>query len=44
MRARVLAAAADEFRAESMEILDLVMKDAAKAIKAAAETEDVSVI
>ena len=42
IKARVLAAAADEFRAESIETLDLVVKDAANTITAAAETEDVS--
>ncbi|CAB1098494.1 unnamed protein product [Ectocarpus sp. CCAP 1310/34] len=40
MRAQLLAAAADEFRAESVETLDLVVKDAAKSISAAAEMED----
>lgn len=44
MRARVLTAAADEFRIESIETLDLVVKDAAKSISAAAEMEDVSEI
>ncbi|CAB1115743.1 unnamed protein product [Ectocarpus sp. CCAP 1310/34] len=40
MRAQLLAAAADEFRAESVETLDLVVKDAAKSISAAAEMAD----
>ncbi|CAB1110028.1 unnamed protein product [Ectocarpus sp. CCAP 1310/34] len=41
MKARVLAAAADEFRAESIELLDGVVSDVAKTISAAAEMNDV---
>ncbi|CAN0140893.1 unnamed protein product [Ectocarpus sp. 12 AP-2014] len=40
MKARVLAAAAGEFRAESIELLDGVVRDVAKTISAAAEMDD----
>lgn len=43
LKARVLAAAADEFHAESIEFPDGVLKDATKAISTAADMKDVSV-
>lgn len=43
LRARAVEAAADEFRADSIEYFDTVLRDAQKAISAAAALEDVSV-